>query len=120
LNLDLFFEPNAGSGNGTLFLRVGDMKSFHGPMYQKRTDLYVKAYLLQNNQPTKDSKRSTDAVPRSEEIEFKGEFQWPVEAKSLSNYNVLVGIWGHGKLKNSIPLGEVTFSIFYFQNFRPH
>ena len=109
--MDLLFEPDDDDPLvGTIFLRIGEMRNFHGPVFSKRTHVYVKAYLLQGGQPTKDSKRSTEMVPRAEDIDFNKEaFSWSVEPQQAPKYEILVGIWGHSKLGlRNIPIGEVS------------
>jgi len=52
--LKVHFEPEEDKpSEGTLTLEVEDMKNFSGPMYSKRTHVYVKSYLLLSTQPIK-------------------------------------------------------------------
>ena len=135
MSLGLLYEPDEDPVTGKLLLKVGVMKNFLGPMFIKRTHVYVKAYLLvasspikvcfffithceinpkqqQQQQQLQDSKRSTEMHGRAEEIEFNEELSWEVEAQTVLKHEVLVGIWGHSKLgKKNIPLGEVLITL---------
>ena len=110
MNLDLFFEPNAGSGNGTLFLRVGDMKSFHGPMYQKRTDLYVKAYLLPDKK--KQTKKKTQGKKETCNPEYNETISYFLAEIDHGKARILqVSVIDHASVGGSDIIGSFSVNV---------
>jgi len=112
ISLALDYQPDDDPITGKLILRVRTMKNFTGPMYLKRTHIYVKAYLLFASTPVKDSKRGTELQSRAEELEFNQDFEWKVESSTILKHDVLIGVWGHSAFgKKNVPLGEVVLNL---------